>query len=71
METELKMSQVISLVQLRRILVKAEAGELWVSVEGESKDYILRDGEELSIRKKGKVLVQALSDAKLRVSFVA
>ncbi len=67
METDLRKSQILSLDGLGRLFFRAVSGELWISAGG--RDYVLRSGEELAIRGRDKVLVEALRDSRIRVSF--
>ena len=43
-------------------------GNLWVTQEGDLKDYILEPGQEFWVTKTGTVIVQALEDSKFQFS---
>jgi hypothetical protein len=49
--------------------VVCEQGILWLTQSEDFKDYFLRPGEQMVIEKKGNVLIEALSTA--RVSIVS
>jgi hypothetical protein len=41
-------------------------GNLWVTQQGDSEDFVLRPGERLTITRRGKVVVQAMRAGRLR-----
>jgi hypothetical protein len=43
-------------------------GHLWVTQLGDSQDIVLRPGERVTITRRGMVVVQALGEARLRVT---
>lgn len=45
-----------------------EAGVLWVTQSGDRDDHILTSGQELVVSQRGKVLVEALREADLRLA---
>lgn len=42
-------------------------GDVWITVEGEATDHVVRAGQSFPIRPAGKVVVQGLTDARLLV----
>lgn len=52
---------------LRGLSVACTDGILWITQEGDLKDYILEAGKRYVIARRGSVVVQALSDARLRI----
>jgi hypothetical protein len=47
--------------------VTCVAGRLWVTVDGSREDYALEAGEEVTVRARGKVVVQALRTSTVRL----
>ena len=47
--------------------IVCEKGILWLTQSGDPGDYILMPGDQFAGRKHGKVLVEALQDAILRI----
>ena len=45
------------------------SGTLWVTQEGDAHDYVLKAGDHFRAGGRGRVVVQALSDATLEVSW--
>lgn len=43
-------------------MIVCTAGVLWLTMEGDSEDYLLRSGERFVAKRHGAVVVQALSD---------
>ena len=41
--------------------IVALKGSLWITMQGDPVDYLIRPGESLSLERKGKVLIQGLS----------
>ena len=41
-------------------------GNLWVTQQGDLEDFVLRPGERFTVTRRGKVVVQAMRDARLR-----
>jgi hypothetical protein len=62
----LRKGQLASLGADARVL-RCRAGVVWVTREGDARDYVLRTGEELRLEKGGRVVVQAILDAEVRV----
>jgi hypothetical protein len=53
---------------LRGLAIESRQGTLWVTQEGDPKDYILEPGQRLVVTRRGTLVVQAFSDARLRVA---
>jgi hypothetical protein len=53
---------------LRGLSVVCTDGILWITQEGDLKDYILEAGERYVIARRGSVVVEACSDARLRIA---
>ena len=47
--------------------IVSAGGNLWVTQQGDSQDYLLRPGEEVKITRKGMILVQGFADARVRI----
>ncbi len=47
--------------------ISCVAGLLWLTVTGHSEDFVLTAGEELMIEGRGKIVVEALRTATVRV----
>ena len=45
-----------------------ETGILWVTQAGDRQDYVLYPGQAMKVSKRGKVLVEAMRDADLRLA---
>jgi hypothetical protein len=79
-ETELNGSPVSKKIQLsaNRIFridqrlgdmeIQALNGTLWVTLPNDPNDYVLKDGDRLSVRSKGTVLLEALSEASFTIN---
>ncbi len=52
----------------RRLKVLCVAGELWVTRDGDRRDYILGPGEALTLERGDRGAVQALRASRLRLS---
>ena len=48
-------------------LLRCRAGVVWVTREGDARDYILATGEDLRLEGRGRVVVQAILDAEVGV----
>ncbi len=44
---------------LRGVTIRCESGRVWFTVAGEGEDHILSAGDEIVVRRKGKVVVVA------------
>lgn len=49
-------------------VISCVGGSLWITQEGDLKDYILEDGNKFWVTKPGTVVVQALGDSKIKYS---
>ncbi len=47
------------------LLVRCLSGMVWVTQEGDSRDYILERGDTFRVERRGAVAVQALSSARI------
>jgi hypothetical protein len=45
-----------------------DTGVLWVTQAGDRQDYVLHSGQQMTVTKRGKVLVEAMRDADLYVA---
>ena len=43
--------------------IKSECGTLWVTVPNDPYDHVLKSGEHLAVNAKGRVVVQAITEA--------
>ncbi len=49
-------------------VISCQNGTLWVTQEGDLKDYVVEAGKSFWVTKPGTVIVQALSDAQFKYS---
>ncbi|NJD33737.1 MAG: DUF2917 domain-containing protein [Betaproteobacteria bacterium] len=66
-ERALAKNQLLALPDTSAMLVCLE-GELWLTREGDSEDYILGPGRSFAVRSGDRVVVQALQPSRLRLS---
>ena len=52
----------------RVVEVRCVAGAVWITQEGNADDMVLSAGERLDIHGDGKLIVQALADAVIRIA---
>lgn len=57
----------VVLSQVRCRTLVCEAGELWVTLDGDDEDHVLRPGERLVVAANASVIVSATREAVLRV----
>ena len=57
----------VVLSQVRRRTLVCEAGELWVTLDGDDEDHVLRPSERLVVAANASVIVSATREAVLRV----
>ena len=68
MVISMKRDDVVSLRSgLGNITIRCAHGTVWVTVAGDSADYILSPGKELTVSKKGKIVVMAEESSSLRL----
>lgn len=48
--------------------LSCEKGILWVTQSGDLRDYLLTPGQNLVIKKHGRVLIEALRDVEFKIS---
>ena len=48
--------------------IEALGGTLWMTLPNDPNDYVLRRGDRMSVRAKGTVLLQALSEATFTIN---
>jgi hypothetical protein len=53
---------------LRGLSVVCTEGILWITQEGDLKDYVLEAGQRYVIARRGLVVVEACSDARLQIA---
>jgi ferric-dicitrate binding protein FerR (iron transport regulator) len=49
------------------IEVECREGKVWITQEGDDRDVILRAGGQFRIEKRGRVIVQAVTDAEILI----
>jgi hypothetical protein len=52
----------------RGVRIACRSGFVWLTQEGDLRDHILRGGTEITIDRKGLVLIESLGDALLSVA---
>src|SRR3972149_1322912 len=53
---------------LRGLSVVCKEGMVWITQEGDLKDYVLAPGQRFVVARRGSVVVGACTDARLRVA---
>jgi hypothetical protein len=59
--------QVISRELRAGTQVRCEAGVLWLTLPGDTRDYVLKAGQSLTLPRSGKVVVQGMEEVELRI----
>jgi len=68
MQLLLEKNELLDLGRLvRGVGIYCREGCCWVTVEGDSRDHILQSGENHTIRQSGRVVVTALTQARLQL----
>ncbi len=52
---------------VRGTLITSTCGSLWITQQGDAQDYLLQEGENMVISRKGMVLVQGSPVARARI----
>jgi hypothetical protein len=53
---------------LRGLSIACMEGILWITQEGDPKDYVIEPGQRYVIARRGSVVIEACADARLRVA---
>jgi hypothetical protein len=53
---------------LRGLAIECSEGTLWVTQEGDHQDHVLEAGQRFVVARRGSVVVEALSDSRLRIA---
>ncbi len=53
---------------LRGLSIACLEGILWITQEGDPRDYVLEPGQRFVIARRGSVVIEACADARLRVA---
>lgn len=64
---ELERGQTLGLLDACCTSVSVQAGEIWVTQEGDRADYVLGAGERLVLQRDGLAVLQALADARVAI----
>ncbi|MBK8325304.1 MAG: DUF2917 domain-containing protein [Betaproteobacteria bacterium] len=59
----LEPGQVVSLDDASGALIEPTGGRLWITEEGERKDFVVRPGETFVVSRGGRTVVQAVDPA--------
>ena len=59
-------SEVFSLAGRRGTTVRVTQGQVWLTREGDMKDYVLRAGDAMELKTSGTVVVFGLTEASLQ-----
>lgn len=70
-ETELAEGEVVSLDPHAGLRIDCLDGTLWITQAGEAEDFVARTGDEFVPGVHGRIVVQAMTSARVRVSTVA
>lgn len=63
----LETDEVFVLPDARDVLLACSAGVLWVTLDGDRRDYVLNGGESLAIASNALVVIDALQPSRLTV----
>lgn len=66
-EYELKEAQLFSLSKAQGRRIECLAGRTWITVQGESSDFMLRPGNVFVVPNNGLVLIESIGPGKLRL----
>lgn len=67
MDISLMKDEVVSFKgSLRGITVRCSEGMVWITVAGDDEDYVLMSGDELTVLKKGRVVIVAEANSSVR-----
>ncbi len=70
MEILLSDKEVAGLGKLPKgVVIECLTGHLWVTCEGDNNDHILNIGNEYTVTEKGRIVVMAHSDARLKLKW--
>ena len=50
-------------------MISCDKGLIWLTESDDRQDYALRPGHHVIIRKKGEVLIEALNESELHISY--
>ena len=50
-----------------RMAIECKSGVLWVTHSGEARDYMLKAGKRYTSKTKGKIVIQAINEARLGI----
>ena len=50
-------------------MISCDKGLIWLTESDDRQDYTLRPGHHVVIRKKGEVLIEALNESDLHISY--
>jgi len=50
-----------------RMAIECKSGVLWVTHSGEAQDYMLKAGKRYTSKTKGKIVIQAINEARLGI----
>lgn len=59
--------QMLTLSQGQGGVLRCDLGQIWVTVDNDRQDFVLKAGESLPLKTTGKVVVQALLAAELHL----
>ena len=63
----LRKGTILSLLKNEKCQVKCYAGKVWITKEGDIKDYIVGPDEEYLVLNAGQTIIQALSNASIAI----
>jgi hypothetical protein len=67
-ELLLKQHQLLSLKQAQpKMAIECRDGVIWVTCAGESRDYMLRAGRRYEPKTRGKIVIEAIDDARVDI----
>ncbi|HEY7117744.1 MAG TPA: DUF2917 domain-containing protein [Tepidisphaeraceae bacterium] len=66
-EFELPQGALWSTQAARIIAIACDRGELWITQSGDERDHVIAEGESFTAAPRGRVVVQALSSARVRL----
>ncbi len=49
------------------VRITSLSGSIWVTQTGDEQDYLLRAGEQVALERRGRIVLQGMSDSRARI----
>ena len=66
-DVELAAGAILSLSNVRDLIVTCDAGELWITLDGDRRDIILSRGGSLAVARNVRIVINALRSSRIRL----